>query len=561
MNSKFQTINNTLCRMVEPEPLTDKVKFPVVVEIFGKQHILQDKYQGFIPVVFGATYMDMSLNQAPFLCYLAAQIIGYPVVDGSAEWALYQMMQGKDIIHGAAKSFRRLDTFSETEIRVSDAEGEVLQIVSFDKFLAEASPTGWQLYEPKPLLADAKVGDLCKTDLDEWIQIDDTSEPPSPILYHFDRPFNGNIIYTEPLATKGSAEWAGQMLKLGCPVKHDSFNDYQEKRGLDEVAFHTSTITSPIDSWIHNVPKIGWQIYAEKPLLAEARKGDLCQRRDGKWVQIDSLSNDRPCPIMCKSDIGGMDCFTLDGRNHNAVGDEKDIISTEPLAPEGTAEWAWQMLMLGKTVYNPLRYYSSSHGFITSDMLGNGSKQSFVDWQEPFGWQLYEPKPLPMASTHDGLGDKFLRDCLKPNEHPIITGCNRFDYVPVEGIRIPKEPEPAYAVGDWVELNCYNKHQGKIKEMFTETYEVDGLQLYSFPTFTITGLSGHFDFSSITRKLPPSEVRVKITLEGTVQAFGKKTKGFWLICETNPYAVAFADIDPTTASLVRELLAKQKEEK
>jgi hypothetical protein len=60
----------------------------------------------------------------------------------------------------------------------------------------------------------------------------------------------------------------------------------------------------------------------------------------------------------------------------------------------------------------------------------------------PTGWQLYEPKPLPMASTHDGLGDKFLRDCLKPNEHPIITGCNRLDYVPVEGIRIPKEPKP-----------------------------------------------------------------------------------------------------------------------
>jgi hypothetical protein len=58
------------------------------------------------------------------------------------------------------------------------------------------------------------------------------------------------------------------------------------------------------------------------------------------------------------------------------------------------------------------------------------------------GRQLYEPEPLPMASTHDGLGYKFLRDCLKPNEHPIITGCNRLDYVPVEGIRIPKEPEP-----------------------------------------------------------------------------------------------------------------------
>ncbi|HPS40350.1 MAG TPA: hypothetical protein PL124_13105, partial [Candidatus Cloacimonadota bacterium] len=84
-----------------------------------------------------------------------------------------------------------------------------------------------------------------------------------------------------------------------------------------------------------------------RPLLADAQVGWVCRLRNGEYVQIDSLSNDRPCPIMCKSDIGGMDCFTLDGRNHNAVGDEKDIVHCEPLAEEGTAEWAWQMWQLG----------------------------------------------------------------------------------------------------------------------------------------------------------------------------------------------------------------------
>lgn len=84
---KFETINGQLCRMVEPEPLTEKVQFPVTVEIFGKQHILRNKYQGFIPIVFAASYMDMSLNQAPFLCFLAAKIIGYPVEEGSHWWA------------------------------------------------------------------------------------------------------------------------------------------------------------------------------------------------------------------------------------------------------------------------------------------------------------------------------------------------------------------------------------------------------------------------------------------------------------------------------------------
>ena len=71
-----------------------------------------------------------------------------------------------------------------------------------------------------------------------------------------------------------------------------------------------------------------------------------------------------------------------------------------------------------------------------------------------------KPEPLPMASTHDGLGNKFMRDCLKPNEHPIIAGYNRLDYVPVEGIRVP-EPISKHLLADAKVGDLCKRRDGK----------------------------------------------------------------------------------------------------
>ena len=162
-----------------------------------------------------------------------------------------------------------------------------------------------------------------------------------------------------------------------------------------------------------------------KPLLAEAKVGDLCQRRDGKWVQVDSYSNDRPCPVMCKSDIGGQDCFTLDGRNHNAVNNDKDIIHTEPLAPEGTAEWALQMMRLGNKVRN--RDWDGGtyeKSLLYCQLIGETIKYNegcsafdvcLSDWEAPYikntGWQIYEPKPESQYKVGDWVewcGDQYM---------------------------------------------------------------------------------------------------------------------------------------------------------
>ena len=71
---KFETINGQLCRMVEPEPLTDNTKYPC---------IMTRKYRS-------PSAMDY-LNE-----YM---VIGYPVDDGSHWWALAMMIDGKKVWH------------------------------------------------------------------------------------------------------------------------------------------------------------------------------------------------------------------------------------------------------------------------------------------------------------------------------------------------------------------------------------------------------------------------------------------------------------------------------
>ena len=120
------------------------------------------------------------------------------------------------------------------------------------------------------------------------------------------------------------------------------------------------------------------------------------------------------------------------------------------------------------------------------------------------------------------------------------------------------EPAPRLKVGDWVEMNICSNHQGKIKEIFEDGMgELYGTRIHrTNPTFTITGLSGEFAFASIARKLDPSEVKVKITLEGTVCSYGSDGKFFQMNKMPSGYTsiIAFSDLTPSDAELVRELV-------
>ena len=81
--------------------------------------------------------------------------------------------------------------------------------------------------------------------------------------------------------------------------------------------------------------------------------------------------------------------------------EDKDIIEHQPFAPEGTAKWAWQMMLLGRKVGGfpgrPDRHLSLSDGIITdtSKDVGNwtgSSEEEFLRCASDSGWELYVEK-------------------------------------------------------------------------------------------------------------------------------------------------------------------------
>ncbi len=303
---KFETINNQLCRIVEPEPLTEESKFPCVVRLiqddspmgrnndfYATSHLLAH-----IEIINCLDATHFVRWQGSKTYYSRFEIIGYPVVDGSHWWALYQMMQGKKVCNPtlAAEKATRLGSYEVEQFNtfwyiVGDAVAEGKSnygTLSVSSWIAASSSTGWQIYEepkpkPKPLLADAKGGDLCKRRDGRFVSL--SNVPPDSLywevgnnLYYqdgresLDEKRDVDIVYTEPLAPEGSAEWALQMLKLGKPVTN--------KRVFTAGGYIKATCSDKyhfVQMWGYS----GWQLHEEpKPEPEPALKV-------GDWAKYD----------------------------------------------------------------------------------------------------------------------------------------------------------------------------------------------------------------------------------------------------------------------------------
>jgi hypothetical protein len=120
----------------------------------------------------------------------------------------------------------------------------------------------------------------------------------------------------------------------------------------------------------------------------------------------------------------------------------------------------------------------------------------------------------------------------------------------IEEIVLPTQP--AYAVGDWVQCGIMQAEIIGLREI------LNGRQIYHMKE--ADGTEYDADSSALVRKLSSSEVRVKITLEGTVRK--SQLAGCFVLDTPLPgndvHTIRFADIDTATASMVKELLEKQE---
>jgi len=237
----------------------------------------------------------------------------------------------------------------------------------------------------------------------------------------------------------------------------------------------------------------------KKPLLADAQVGWLCKRRDGKYMEIDEI--DTQFPSLTPAYRCGMGWWTQAGCSvHNQT---LDIISCEPLAEVGSAEWAWQMLMLGIKMWHP-----SEQSMETSAM----TKDGFVRCHAKTGWQIYEPV----------------------------------------------EPAPRLKVGDWVETDLpYEDIDENIYHCKVHDVISNGELNVFIPSI------GRWEWikpADVIRILPKSEVRVTLSLEGTVVMPTLPITGntrFQLMVNGTSYIIYYSDLTPADAEMVRGLVGEK----
>lgn len=256
-----------------------------------------------------------------------------------------------------------------------------------------------------------------------------------------------------------------------------------------------------------------------KPLLADAKAGDLCMLRNGGYTQIDSVKR-----LGGKTWYDRTDRYTSypDGRLFKGENNESDIIATEPLAEVGSAEWAWQMMKLGNKVRNSdWDDGTYERSLLYCQLIGETIKYNegcsafdvcLSDWEAPYikntGWQIYEPKP-----------------------------------------------ESQYKVGDWVE-HKESKEQATIRRIMSY-----GAIEIEFAYSTESDIYQANDFHNDFRKLSPSEVIVKIgCLEGTVEK--AQDYAYFLLWHSKTdcdYSMIKWDaLDTRTSELVESLLKAQE---
>lgn len=162
---KFEEHDDNLFRMLDkPVPLTPDAEMPCLVRLIQDDSRLGILNKLLHEGCYHEKYLCTSCNHQ--VCHILIngeeyddfypkyEIIGYPVADGSNDWALYQMMQGEKVCHEKSQSIMYCEHagYIRREVRYNCVDH-----MSVSVWLDGADNTGWQIYEePEP---QYKVGD------------------------------------------------------------------------------------------------------------------------------------------------------------------------------------------------------------------------------------------------------------------------------------------------------------------------------------------------------------------------------------------------------------------
>jgi len=140
---------------------------------------------------------------------------------------------------------------------------------------------------------------------------------------------------------------------------------------------------------------------------------------------------------------------------------------------------------------------------------------------------FYKPNRKCIYFLESDIWEWILNSRVKPNTE--IETIAATEPLAEEGTA--EEPQPTYKVGDWVEYKKGKHHQVDSVH--------DGCCYLSYGKGC-----GCFSalYSDITRKLDPSEVRVKVVLEGTVERHDGNPQ-YWFKLRSSEYNYALISID------------------
>ena len=173
---KFEEHDDNLFRMLEePVPLTDDAELPVLVRLIQDDTMLGKANKNiYHPNTIAKKIICSKLTDGGLFLggnyAYRYEIIGTLVEEGSADWALYQMMQGEKVCHEKSQSIMYCEHagYIRREVRYNCVDH-----MSVSVWLNGADNTGWQIYEePKPTF---KVGDWVKYDIDTYLQVTEAS--------------------------------------------------------------------------------------------------------------------------------------------------------------------------------------------------------------------------------------------------------------------------------------------------------------------------------------------------------------------------------------------------